>query len=148
MMTARFLAGNHGRQRKNNDSKHQPLFVASSLLFELNQHDRVIASLVLVNTHTCVNQRITDMSAGPFVAGLKCSGNVFLGISSPWQRVTLQLIAIHLITIHNILEYMQIAIIQTEATDFVKINICVILKYFGHDCMYRGKVTRQQDICM
>ena len=38
------------------------------LLFELNQHDRVISSLVLVNTHTCVNERITDMmSAGPFV---------------------------------------------------------------------------------
>ena len=42
--------------------------------------------------------------------------------------------AIHLITLHNILEYMQIAIIQTEAADFVKINICVILKTFGHDC--------------
>jgi hypothetical protein len=47
------------------------------LLFELNQHDRVISSLVLVNTHTCGNERITDMSAGPFVSGLKCSGNVF-----------------------------------------------------------------------
>ena len=44
----------------------------------LDQHDRVISSLVLVNTPTCVNERITDMmSAGPFVAGLKCSGNVF-----------------------------------------------------------------------
>ena len=43
-------------------------------------------------------------------------------------------IAIHLITLHNILEYMQIAIMQTEAADFVKINICVILKTFGHDC--------------
>jgi hypothetical protein len=30
----------------------------------------------------------------------------------------LQLIAIHLITLHNILEYMQIAIIQTEGADF------------------------------
>ena len=30
---------------------------------------------------------------------------------------------------------MQIAIIQTEAADFVKINICVILKTFGHDCI-------------
>ena len=28
---------------------------------------------------------------------------------------------------------MQIAIIQTEAADFVKIQICVILKTFGHD---------------
>uniref|UniRef100_A0A4W5KWP2 riboflavin kinase n=1 Tax=Hucho hucho TaxID=62062 RepID=A0A4W5KWP2_9TELE len=38
-----------------------------------------LSSLVL-NTHTCVNERITDMvSAGPFVAGLKCSGNVFGG---------------------------------------------------------------------
>ena len=45
----------------------------------------------------------------------------------------MQLIAIHLITLHNILEYMQITIIQTEAADFVKINICVILKTFGHD---------------
>ena len=75
------------------------------------------------------------MSAGPFVAGLKCSGNVFGGFSSfAWQRGTLQLIAIHLITLHNILEYMQIAIIQTEAADFVKINICVILKTFVHNC--------------
>jgi hypothetical protein len=81
------------------------------------------------------------MSAGPFVAGLKCSGNVFGGFSSfAWQRGTLQLIAIHLITLHNILEYMQIAIIQTEAADFVKINICVILKTFGHDRrLMRGK---------
>ncbi len=42
----------------------------------------VISSLVLVNTHTCViiKERISDMmSAGPFVAGLKCSG-IFLGI--------------------------------------------------------------------
>ena len=76
------------------------------------------------------------MSAGPFVAGLKCSGNVFGGFSSfALQRGTLQLIAIHLITLHNILEYMQIAIIQTEAADFVKINICVVLKTFGHDCI-------------
>ena len=29
---------------------------------------------------------------------------------------------------------MQIAIIQTEAADFVKRNICVILKTFGHNC--------------
>jgi hypothetical protein len=43
-------------------------------------------------------------------------------------RGTLQLIAIHMITLHNILEYMQIAFIQTEATaaDF---NICVILNF-------------------
>jgi hypothetical protein len=75
------------------------------------------------------------MTAGPIVAGLKCSGNVFGGFSSfAWQRVTLQLIAVHLITLHNILEYMQIAIIQNEAADFVKMNICVILKTFGHDC--------------
>ena len=65
-----------------------------------------------------------------------CSGNVFEGFSSfAWQRRTLLLIAIHLITLHNIREYMQIAIIQTEAANFVKINICVILKTFGHDCM-------------
>ena len=95
------------------------------MIFKLNQHDRVISSLDLVNTYTCVNERITDMmSAGPFVAVLKCSGSVFWGFSSfAWQRGTLQLIAIHLITLQNILEYMQIAIIQTEAVDFVKINI-------------------------
>ena len=68
------------------------------------------------------------MSSAPFVAVLKCSGNAFWGFSSfAWQRGTLQLIAIHLITLHNILEYMQIVIIQTEAADFVKMNICVIL---------------------
>jgi hypothetical protein len=49
--------------------------------------------------------------------------------SFAWQRGTLQLIAIHLITL-NILEFMQIAIIQTEAADFVKINICVILNFW------------------
>ena len=77
-----FLAGNHCWQRRNNDSKHHPPFEASSLLYKLNQHNRVISSLVLVNTHTCVNERITDMmSAGPFVAGLKCSGTVFGGDS-------------------------------------------------------------------
>jgi hypothetical protein len=118
------------------NSKHPPPFEASSLLFELNQHDRLVSSLVLVNPHICVNERITDIiSAGPFVAGLKCNGNVFGGFSSfAWQRGTLQLIAIHLITLHNILEYMQVAIIQTEVADIVKINICFILKTFGHDC--------------
>jgi hypothetical protein len=75
------------------------------------------------------------MSAGPFVAGLKCSGNILGGFSSfAWQKGTLQLIAIKLITLHNLMEYMQIAIIKTEAADFVKINICVILKTFGYDC--------------
>jgi hypothetical protein len=49
------------------------------------------------------------------------------------QRGTLKLITIHLITLHNILENMQIDIIQTEAADFVKINISVILKPSGHD---------------
>jgi hypothetical protein len=51
------------------------------------------------------------MSAGPFVAGLKCSGNVFWGI----QLICMAKsdFAIHLITLHNILAYMQIAIIQT-----------------------------------
>jgi hypothetical protein len=75
------------------------------------------------------------MSAGPFVAVLKCSENIFLRLCSfARQRGILQLIAIHLITLHNILEYMQIVIKQTEAADFVKINICVILKTFGHNC--------------
>ena len=62
----------------------------------------------------------------------------FVGFSSfAWQRGTLQLIAINPITLHNILEYMQIAIIQTEAADFVKIYICVSLKTFGHDCSFK-----------
>lgn len=47
--------------------------------------------------------------------------------------------AIHLITLHNILEYMEIAIIKTEAANFVKTNICVILKTFGHDCTHSSK---------
>jgi hypothetical protein len=34
---------------------------------------------------------------------------------------------------------MQIAIIQTEAADFVKINICVILKTFGHKISHNDK---------
>ena len=38
---------------------------------------------------------------------------------------------------------MQIAIIQTEAADFVKINICVILKTFGHDCTLESLPRRQ-----
>ena len=71
-------------------------------------------------------------SAGPFVEGLKCSGNVFWGIH--FVCMANRDFAIHLITLHNILEYIQIAIIQTEAADYVKINICVILKTFGHDC--------------
>ena len=114
---------------------HHPPFEASSLLFKLNQHDRVISILVLINTPSRVNESNTDMmSAGPFVAGLKCSGNVFWRFSSfALQRGTLQLIAIHPITLCNILEYMQIAIIQAEAADFVKMYICVILKTFGHD---------------
>ena len=36
---------------------------------------------------------------------------------------------------------MQIAIIQTEAADFVKINICVILKTFGHNCILFWNTT-------
>lgn len=33
---------------------------------------------------------------------------------------------------------MQIAIIKTEAVDFVKIYICIILKTFGHDYTDKG----------
>jgi hypothetical protein len=56
------------------------------------------------------------MVSWSFVAGLKCSGIFWGGFSSfAWQRKTLQLITI---TLHNILEYMQIVIIQTEAADF------------------------------
>ena len=45
------------------------------------------------------------------------------------------LIAIHLITLYNILEYMQIAITQTDAADLLifninTINICVILNFW------------------
>ena len=79
------------------------------------------------------------MSPGPFVAGLNCSGNVFGGFSSFARQIgTLNLIAIHLITLHNILENIQIATIQTKAADFVKINICVILKTFGRDCLFNS----------
>ena len=134
-----FLAGNHDWQRKNNDSNHHPHFESSSLLFELNQHDRVISSHVLVNTHTYVNEIITDMmSAGPFVASAEMQWKCFFWwfSSFAWQRGTLQLIAIHLITLHGILENMQIDILQTEAADFVKMYICVILKTFGHDCTW------------
>jgi len=61
----------------------------------------------------------------------------FLGLGSfSWQRGTLQLTVIHVITLHNILVYMQIAIIKTETTNFVKKKICVIFKTFGHDCTY------------
>jgi hypothetical protein len=45
---------------------------------------------------------------------------------------------IYQITLHNIPEYMQIAILQTEAADFVKNHICVILKTFRHDCTGNG----------
>jgi hypothetical protein len=47
---------------------------------------------------------------------------MFLGGFSSFacKRGTLQLIANHLISLYNILEYMQIAILQTEAADFVK----------------------------
>lgn len=55
------------------------------------------------------------------------------------QRVTLQLIAIHLIPLHNMLEDMQIPIIKTEAADFVKINIYVILKTFGQGCKFQDR---------
>jgi hypothetical protein len=59
------------------------------------------------------------MSTGPFVAGLKCSGNVFGDpVHFHGKEGTLQLIAIHLITLHYILDYMQMTIIQTEAADF------------------------------
>jgi hypothetical protein len=61
----------------------------------------------------------------------KCFGGGFSSFA--WQIGTLQLIAIHLITLHNILEYMQISIKQTEAADLVKIYICVILKTFGRN---------------
>jgi hypothetical protein len=59
------------------------------------------------------------MSAGLFVAVLKCSGNVFGGFSSfAWQRGTLKLIAIHLTTLHNILEYIHIDEYHYECTFF------------------------------
>jgi hypothetical protein len=55
----------------------------------------------------------------------KCFFGAFSSFA--WQRGTLQLIAIHQITLHNIMEYMQIATIQSEAADYVKMYICVIL---------------------
>lgn len=63
-----------------------------------------------------------------------------------WQRGTLQSIEIHLITLHNILEYIQIAIIETETADFVKMNICIIFKTFGKKCSFEKWVqTRSED---
>jgi hypothetical protein len=62
------------------------------------------------------------MSADPFVAGLKYFWEGFSSFA--WQRGTLQLIAIRLITLHNILDYMQIAIIQNEAADFENLYLC------------------------
>ena len=35
------------------------------------------------------------------------------------------------------------AIIQTEAADFVKMYICVILKTFGHDCTQNAERFRK-----
>uniref|UniRef100_A0A674EMP5 Aryl-hydrocarbon receptor nuclear translocator 2 n=1 Tax=Salmo trutta TaxID=8032 RepID=A0A674EMP5_SALTR len=49
-----------------------------------------------------------DEGGGRVEERLKCSGNVFGRFSSfAWQRGTLQLIEIHLITLHNILEQLQ-----------------------------------------
>ena len=86
------------------------------------------------------------MSAGPFVAGLKCSGNGFFGIKFIFiAKRDFAITEIHLITLHNILDFMQISIIKTEAADFVKINICVILKTFGHGCT---AATMTKHICL
>ena len=75
------------------------------------------------------------MLAGPFAAGLKCSENVFLGFSSfAWQRGTLQLIAIHMNTLYNILEYMQIAI--CHALTFV--ILFMSLFWFGQGVSWGG----------
>lgn len=45
-----------------------------------------------------------------------------------FQRGNLKIFAIHLITLNNVLEYMLIVIRKTEAANFVKIYIYVILK--------------------
>ena len=84
---------------------------------------------------------ITDMSAGPFVAELKCSG-IFFGGGVQLICMAKRDFAFHLITLHN----MQISIIQTEAADFVKINICVILKTFGYDCTYSYLLCNGQPV--
>lgn len=52
----------------------------------------MIFSLDLVDTDTYVNERINDMSAGHFVAGLKYSENVFFGINficMAWRNFTI-----------------------------------------------------------
>jgi hypothetical protein len=43
---------------------------------------------------------------------------------------------------------MQIAIIQTDAADFVKIYICVILKTFGYDCTVTAGTTSSMHLLM
>lgn len=50
-------------------------------------------------------------------------------------EVALPLSSSHLklITPHNSLKYMEIAIIKTDAADLVKINICVNVKTVGDD---------------
>lgn len=82
---------------------------------------------MLINILTRGNEKIIEMiSTDPFMAAMKCSGNGFFhgneGLCNPSDHL------------HNILEYLQIAIIKTEAANFVKTNICVNLQTFGHDC--------------
>jgi hypothetical protein len=77
------------------------------------------------------------MSAGPFVAGLKCSGNILGGIQficMAKRDFAMSCKSSDHSSYHNIIGCMQIAIIQTKAADFVKMYICVILKPFGRDC--------------
>jgi hypothetical protein len=71
-----YLAGNHGRQRKNNDSKHHPSVYYSNSI-RMTEWSPVLSS----STLTPVLTRESLISAGPFVTGLKCSGNVFRELS-------------------------------------------------------------------
>ena len=63
------------------------------------------------------------MSAGPFCGRAEMQWKCFLGIQFIYMAK--RDFGIHLITRHNILEYMQIAIIQTQAADFEN-------SYLGH----------------
>lgn len=93
----------------------------------------MIFSLDLVNTLTRITERNTDMIQLVLLWQGWNAVEMFLEFSSlSWQRGTLQLIANH--PLHDVLEYMQIAIIKTEAAYFVRTNTLVILKTFAHGC--------------
>ena len=81
------------------------------------------------STHTCVNERITDMmSAGPFVEGLKCSGSVFWRFSSfAWQRGTLQFIWSLFITFWSICKLLSYKLSQQTLWKLIFVSFSKLL---------------------